>query len=216
MVIGGDPQAAALDGARLAARLCLDFANTAGWHASETPVESLADYHKLLVWARRHGVVDDVQAEALAKRAERSPDRAARALAGAVDLREAIYRAFRDVAHGGAAAPQDLAVLNRFLAEAMSHVGLVATEHGYKWEWEEAVEMEAVLWPIARAAADLLTSPLLSRVRECAGHPCGWLFLDESRNRSRRWCDMSDCGNRAKARRHYQRVREARESGGPG
>jgi len=52
---------------------------------------------------------------------------------------------------------------------------------------------------------DLLTSDRLSAVRECAADDCAWLFLDESRNRSRRWCDMKVCGNRQKARLHYHR-----------
>jgi predicted RNA-binding Zn ribbon-like protein len=62
-----------------------------------------------------------------------------------------------------------------------------------------------MLAPIVKSAADLLLSDMLDRVKQCEGDPCGWLFLDTSRNRSRRWCSMEDCGNRAKARRFYQR-----------
>ncbi|MCL4370559.1 MAG: CGNR zinc finger domain-containing protein [Chloroflexi bacterium] len=64
-----------------------------------------------------------------------------------------------------------------------------------------------MLWPVARSAGELLTSSELGRVRKCAGYPCGRLFLDTSRNQSRRWCDMKSCGNLAKARRHYARIR---------
>jgi predicted RNA-binding Zn ribbon-like protein len=84
----------------------------------------------------------------------------------------------------------------------------------FVWVWAGMSDhLTSVLWPIARSAASLLTSPQLTRVRECAGHPCGWLFLDHSKNGSRRWCDMADCGNRAKARRYRARKKEGTASG---
>ena len=70
-----------------------------------------------------------------------------------------------------------------------------------------AEELESLIWPVAKSAADLLTSERLERVRECAGGTCGWLFIDASKNHSRRWCDMRDCGNAAKAKRHYHKKR---------
>lgn len=87
----------------------------------------------------------------------------------------------------------------------MPHLGLVASPAGYRWAWHDADSLESVLWPIIGSAADLLTSPELEKVKLCAADDCGWLFIDGSRNRSRRWCDMSDCGNRAKARRYRRR-----------
>jgi predicted RNA-binding Zn ribbon-like protein len=69
-----------------------------------------------------------------------------------------------------------------------------------------------MLWPIVDAAADLLVRGEPERIKTCGSATCGWLFLDLSRNRSRRWCDMKDCGNRAKARRHYARRKETPET----
>jgi predicted RNA-binding Zn ribbon-like protein len=66
-----------------------------------------------------------------------------------------------------------------------------------------------VAWWVARSAAELLTSKELTSVRECAGYDCGRLFMDGTKNRSRRWCDMASCGNRAKGRRHYERRKAA-------
>ena len=71
----------------------------------------------------------------------------------------------------------------------------------------EGTHLDTVLWPIAKSAADLLTSDRLACVRECAAQNCGWLFMDNSPNQRRRWCNMKICGNRAKARRHYERNR---------
>jgi predicted RNA-binding Zn ribbon-like protein len=103
-------------------------------------------------------------------------------------------------------AAADLARLNAALAAALPHLRLAPRAGGYDWVWDgRGDDLASPLWPILRSAADLLASPDLARVRECDGEDCTWLFLDYSRNRSRRWCSMASCGNRAKARRHYQR-----------
>ena len=81
----------------------------------------------------------------------------------------------------------------------------------FSWTWdcnEEA--LDGVLWPVVRSAAELLTSEEAKLVRECASDTCTWLFVDRSRTHRRKWCDMAVCGNRAKARRHYQRRAQAK------
>jgi predicted RNA-binding Zn ribbon-like protein len=96
----------------------------------------------------------------------------------------------------------------------MQHARLIPGANGaLAWDWEdEGGSADLMLWPIARSAADVLTSPReLARVRQCPGAGCGWVFLDETKNRSRRWCDMDVCGNRAKARRHYARAHAGRD-----
>jgi predicted RNA-binding Zn ribbon-like protein len=85
---------------------------------------------------------------------------------------------------------------------------IVSTEEGLAWDWACAEDaLDRVLWPVVHDAAGLLTSQELKRVKKCADERCGWLFFDTSRNHSRRWCSMESCGNRAKARRHYERQR---------
>ena len=64
-----------------------------------------------------------------------------------------------------------------------------------------------LLRPVLHSALHLLSSPDLARLRECAAERCGKLYLDHTKNASRRWCDMDTCGNRAKARRHQARRR---------
>ena len=93
-----------------------------------------------------------------------------------------------------------------------THARIVSTKEGFKWDWSEELALDRMLWFIARSAADLLTSGNLDRVRQCGDEECGWLFIDTTKNRSRRWCDMTDCGNRAKARRHYSRLRASSKS----
>ena len=190
--------------------LCLDFANTAGSHASEHPSESLESYADLVAWSRQAGILSDDEAQHLLREAQRRPAEAAAVLDQARALREVIYHVFSAVAAGRAPAAADLGALNAALSVALARLCVAPTGDGFAWTWTgDANVLDRMLWPIARSAADLLTSETLPRVRECAAHPCGWLFVDMSRNHSRRWCDMQDCGNRAKARRHYQRKRAA-------
>jgi len=126
----------------------------------------------------------------------------------ALALREAVYRVFSAVAAGRRADPRDIDLVNKTVDEAQRHLRLAASKSGFAWEWygiEGALEFP--LWRVVRSAAELLVSSELERVRECSGDRCDWLFLDASKNRSRRWCDMANCGNRAKARRNYERRR---------
>ena len=197
----------------LAGNLALDFANTADWHESEQPVELLPSFSDLLIWGQQAGVLEADDAGRLLSAAEREPEAAVTIYGRAITLREAIFRIFRGVARHESAVAGDLALLNDELTQAYRHRHVAAGAKGFEWEWtDHDVALDSVLWSVADAAANLLTSPTLERVRQCAGDPCGWLFYDTSRNRSRRWCNMEGCGNRAKARRYYERQRGERPS----
>ncbi|MDD4903422.1 MAG: ABATE domain-containing protein [Candidatus Bipolaricaulis sp.] len=187
---------------------CLDFANTSGWRPDPGDEEYLRDYEDLLAWSEHAGALADREARALRRAAKASPERAKLAHRHAIALREAVYRVFSTAAAGRSADAADIDLLNRMVDEAGRHLRLAPTGVGFAWEWhgtEGALDLP--LWRLARSAADLLITPELARVRECSGLHCDWLFLDASKNRSRRWCDMANCGNRAKARRNYARRR---------
>jgi len=191
-------------------RLCLDFTNTVNWHASHHPVEELPAYTDLLAWAQKVGLVTAPEAQRLARQAARRPAEAAAVLERAHALREAIFRLLSATAHRQPVQPTDLNLINTELPISLAHSRLVPAAEGYALRWPAPASADALdrmLWPVAYSAADLLTHPeLLGRVGECADdRGCGYLFLDMTKNRSRRWCDMKDCGNRAKARRHYER-----------
>jgi len=189
--------------------LCLDFVNTASRRTPTPRRDRLGTYADLLYWSREAGALSGAQARLLAKEAGRDPARAQDVLQRARELREAIYRVFS--AHGGRRKPrsEDLDMICGWWAEAAAHRRLVSRDGGPAFEWpRDAEHLEQPLWPVAVSATELYTSsPDLSRVKECQSDNCNWLFLDVSKNRSRRWCDMRDCGNRAKARRHYERHR---------
>lgn len=195
-------------------RLCLDFTNTVGSRGVANERDRLRGYPELLWWGVRAGVLTEEERRELARRAEARPAEAEAAFRRAVELREASWRVFRALEDGARADAADLETVNREVARAMAHARLVQGAEGFVWGWDDSPEADRVLWPVARDAAELLTSPELRRVGRCAAEQCGWLYLDTSKNRSRRWCDMKDCGNRAKVRRHYRRRRAA--EGDPG
>ena len=189
---------------------CLDFVNTVSGRGRELPTERLHGYADLVAWARQSGLVEKGQAAGLARRAAAHPRQAARMLAAAVELREALFRLFSAVAARRRPPAADLSALNRWLAKSLGRLRLATTGDGIGWRWSDEPEaLDAPLWPVARSAADLLTGDDRAALRECADGGCRWLFLDRSRNHSRRWCDMKACGNRAKVRRHYRRKRRA-------
>ncbi|MEX2029451.1 MAG: ABATE domain-containing protein [Anaerolineales bacterium] len=190
--------------------LALEFANTADWHAGPAPVEFLKSYADLVAWSQRCRVVDAAERKGLVLQSKRRPGEARAVLKRAIDLREAIYRTFSAIAHQKAPRNQDMTELNLALAGSLSRLRVVSEGKQFSWEWSGGQTLDRMIGPIAQAAASLLTSPDLSRVGECADdRGCGWLFVDRSKNHSRRWCDMNGCGNRAKANRHQQRAREA-------
>ncbi len=191
---------------------CLDFANTVDWHAGPQPADRLRDYGDLLAWGEAAGLLSAGRRGDLARAAAADPAAAAAAFGRAVALREAIYRIFAALAAGQPASSEseDLAILNDALGPALAHLQIAPGAAGFTWAWRAGpADLDQVAWPVARSAGELLASDQLDRVRQCEDdRGCGYLFVDTSRNRSRRWCSMETCGNRAKARRHYRRSKK--------
>ncbi len=189
--------------------LSLDFVNTASARVEAPFKEKLFGYADLLRFAREAGAVDGPGALVLEQMAAGDPSGADAVVAAARELREAIYRVFSARGRGEPAATSDLQLISRAHAEAVAHRRLHASDDGFEFAWPDPpVSLEQVLWPVAVDATDLLVSEEIARVKECATDNCNWLFLDASKNRSRRWCEMKECGNRAKARRHYARKKK--------
>ena len=190
--------------------LCLDFANTTGWRPDPRGAEYVHDYEDLIAWAEHGGALEPGEARKLLRAAKAEPEHAQAVHRRAIALREAVYRVFSGAASGRGAAAADVDLINRSIGDAYQHLRLAPRDGAFAWEWHDAEgALELPLWRVAQSAASLLISPDLRRVRECSGENCDWLFVDESKNHSRRWCDMTTCGNRAKARRNYARRRQA-------
>jgi len=193
--------------------LCLDFCNTVGGKRGVVARENLHSYLDFLSWSQQACLVDLRTTRGLTREAASRPIEATAVLARAIELREAIYRIFLSVSLHKPASNADLVTLNGELARTHGRlrVSRLKAPPGFGWAWEaDEHALDAPLGPLARSAAELLTAPLqLQQVRQCNGENCGWLFIDSSKNHSRRWCDMGDCGNRAKVRRHRLKQRRS-------
>lgn len=186
--------------------LCIEITRTTGWKPRDRSDDDFTTYHGMLRWAVRHGIVDDATAAALDRRATRAPSEAERALARIRRLRSVLHGILSAVGRRREPERLLLAELNDRLTEAAARRRLVSEGGRFVWRWaDDPPSLDRVGRAAAISAADLLTSEILDRVKYCAADDCGWIFVDGSRNRSRRWCDMSDCGNRAKVRRYRER-----------
>ncbi len=169
-------------------RLCLDFTETLEYRSnSKKRSELLNSYSDLVSWCSQKGVLSDTEAQQLLQEATSRPKDAATVLKRAIALREAIHRVFSAAASGSQPGPDDLAVLNSEYVGALAKCGIVPTEGGFRWDWTHDEDtLDRVLWPVVKSAVDLLTSGETALVRDCASDECDSLFLDTSRNRSRR------------------------------
>ncbi|HEX2112831.1 MAG TPA: CGNR zinc finger domain-containing protein [Alphaproteobacteria bacterium] len=186
--------------------LCLDFANTLTWRGSAEPSESLRDLDALFAWAESKAGLDalrDLRAWAAAH-----PHKAQALFAEAIALRETIFRVFESVAAGAQPRDADFTALRDAIAAAPPRTRLARRNGSYGWQLAApGPSAPQLLAPVLWSAADLLLSAGRHRIRQCANEKCLWLFVDESKSGTRRWCDMSSCGNRAKAQRHYAKVK---------
>ena len=189
--------------------LSLDLVNTVDWTARGPIEDRLTDYARLTRWAEGAGGIPPRQGAQLRAQALIHPRTAERAHRDALELRWQLRRLFTAVARGERVEGSEmLEAFNASLRGALSQLQLGASPRGaraaspLRWDWQGAAErLDSLLWPVLRAAAELLTSDEASQIRECASEDCGWMYVDRSRNGLRRWCQMETCGNREKARR---------------
>jgi predicted RNA-binding Zn ribbon-like protein len=192
--------------------LALDFTNTIGGTHRAPDHEHLQTYDDIVDFAVQSSAISSGEGRRLKSEGSRHPLRAKEVLRRGIALREAMWRLFEARVGGRLIQLGDLALVNRELADALSHARVVVHENEFIWGWADELSLDRPLWPIARSAADLISSPeALAQLRECASETCEWLFLDRSRNHTRRWCDMNDCGGRAKVRR-FRAKRARRDS----
>ena len=208
--VGGDPS--------------LDLVNTVAWGEHGPRAERLTDFGRLVRWAHSAGTISATRREALLEEGARRPAAAEEALETAWRLRRVLKDLFDSVV-ADVASPSALEAMNAFLAEALDQLQLEYTDirkvgvGALDWRWRiRDGDLKALLRPTVWAAAHLLTSSETQRIRTCARHGCGWLFIDRSRNHMRRWCEMKTCGTQEKSRRRAKRRQaiaesKARESG---
>src|SRR5580658_1484112 len=185
--------------------LALDFANTVHSHGAADPGEDLETAAGLMEWAAQAGLLRSAEAHQL-RRFPADGAKFRRALA----LRALLYEIFSSAANGKKPEPEALRAFESFYQNAIRRAEFRLAADHYRLTWPAAPHpLERVLQEIVRSAASLLTSEAFTRVRQCSGETCSWLFVDTSRNGLRRWCDMKACGNRDKVRRFRRNLNEA-------
>ena len=184
--------------------LALDFLNTrTGPPGGPTEDDVLGDYGNLVAWARHVGSLSDREAGRLRRRGQRDQAGARATFDRTIRLRDALDDVFRARARARRPRAASIAALRTAEAEALARAALVPAGDSFVWSWSDDRSLARPLGPVIHAAIELLTAGPLDRVKVCAG--CQFLFVDESKNRSRRWCSMEDCGSAEKVRRFVAR-----------
>jgi len=202
----------------LGGALCLDFLNTLHDARAQDPEEELSSDADLAAWAAQAGILSAREAGRLQAGALRNyvqfkllGKKRASLRDNARALREALRQMFQRAAHDGRVGPRDVATLNLLLERFLAAGRIVRSNGDWTMSWEsQAGGEEKIFYAIVKSAAELVASGRWRAVRECASDTCTWMFLDTSKNHSRRWCEMARCGNRDKVHRFRARSRRAR------
>jgi predicted RNA-binding Zn ribbon-like protein len=216
-VVSGQPRELPIVGGHLA----LDFANTVDDPLGPARHDHVGTYPDLIRWSSRVELLQHDQVDRLLSAAAQAPRAEQTALHRAHQLRLVLNDLFGAVADGRSDVTGHWQRLRPFVTSAVAAADLASAgeadhdpggaDRRLRWTWPQGEELDAVLHPIAMAAAELLVGPDLPRIKRCAR--CPWLFVDKSRNHSRRWCDMDDCGKAEKIERYVARRAARRRSG---
>lgn len=191
---------------RVGESIAADFANTLSGSRALPTTDHVARYADLVEFAKQAGAISSAAAKRLLASAERHPAQAIDVYRRSIALREAIWRAFDRIAREREPETADLTLISAEAADAYGSARVMRDGGGYAWTWPDSDDLSRPLWPIARGAVDVLTTPEeRERLRECASDTCAWVFVDRTKNHSRRWCDMGGCGNRSKVRAFRER-----------
>jgi predicted RNA-binding Zn ribbon-like protein len=202
--VGGDP--------------ALDLVNTVDWTDRGLENDRLTDFSRLTQWAAGAGILSNNAAAALRRAAVARRREAEAAHGTALRARRVLGRLFSAMAHGepGGEALDDFNQLLGLALQSMrvAPVGARRREgQTLRLAWPDAgTSLDSIIWPVIWSAASLIVSPEAGRIRICGGADCGWMYVDRSRNRLRRWCQMATCGTREKSRRRYERLRRPARS----
>lgn len=189
--------------------LAFDFTNTASGRGTEKHVEHFRTPTDVIAWARHAKVITERDRDAALAAVARNSALGRRLLQEARDNREIIHRIGVAISQGSKPADDDIAALTAAHSRFLAAAHLTPYGEGFVWSWEaDGGVVEALLGPITLSALTLLTQQDLSRIKQCQGEHCGWLFFDTTKNKNRRWCEMEVCGNRAKQKQFAERRKQ--------
>lgn len=188
--------------------LALDFCNTSSGRGVDTHVEHFREPQNVVDWAAHARVLPPDDAKWLSAAAAHDPALGRRLFGEALALREDIYVLGSEVAAGRPAPTDKIDSVTRMHSRCLAQARLTPFRDNFLWTWAtRSAPVEAILGPISLSALTTLLQADLTRVKQCQGEKCGWLFFDATKNKLRRWCEMEVCGNRAKQKRRGAKIR---------
>jgi predicted RNA-binding Zn ribbon-like protein len=194
----------------IGSELAFDFANTCTGLDGSHYIEHLRTPAHVVAWSRHAKVLTPADGATIAESITAAPERGAELLDRALALRHVIFAIGSAIAHGRPPAEADTDALARIHAGCVARARLTPYAANFAWSWNPADGLvEAILGPVTLSALTLLAQADVSRIKQCGGEHCGWLFFDTTKNKRRRWCEMEVCGNRAKQKAHRARARAA-------
>jgi predicted RNA-binding Zn ribbon-like protein len=193
-------------------RLCLDFANTLDHRTSSQPQEKLTGFAELVAFGEQAKALSELEARELRDDTRENSREASAVFQRAVAVREVIFRILSAAANCRKVSPADVETFNTLVRRSHAQSLLLPGNEKAPWQrLDKGGNADRLIWRIVRSAVEILTSGDILRVKSCAAGDCDWLFIDSSRSRNRRWCEMKTCGSRHKARAYYQRKKADRQ-----
>jgi predicted RNA-binding Zn ribbon-like protein len=187
--------------------LAFDFANTCSGRGGPEQKEHLRAPEHVIAWSRHAKILTPADGAIAAQLLAASPELGAELLNRALALRDTVFRIGSAIAHGDRPDASDTDALARCHAACIARARLTPFQANFVWLWSPREGLvEAVLGPITLSALTMLAQADVSRIKQCSGEHCGWLFFDTTKNKRRRWCEMQVCGNRAKQKAHRARA----------
>lgn len=184
--------------------LCFDLVNTISHRKRPGAHDYIGSYTELLQWVHKTRGLPDEQLNLLKKLAAEQSGETASALTFFREVRELLYRFFSAVAARRFPGEKTCDLTNEYIRQAMRRLEFNAARFPVTLEQREAgSDLREPVWAGLRSAWDVLNSQDQTRIKECEA--CGWLFLDRTRNKGKRWCNPATCGNTDKTKRYYRR-----------
>ena len=186
--------------------LSLDFVNTVHDRHEDPLRDLLKNYLDLVTWVYFAAAINNSQKERLLQKGQENQLKANQIYRDSIQLREVFYDFIINTINRNEVPQANMQLINQWYSRASSSLELTRLDNRFVLDWKAgSFELESVLWPIIKAFVNLVISEDRNRIKQCSN--CGYLFVDNSKNKSRRWCSMEICGNRVKARRFAEKAR---------
>jgi predicted RNA-binding Zn ribbon-like protein len=186
-------------------RLCCNFVNTLYSWKKEDTNDFLTDYDTFIEWCHKLAVCDEDQLIQFRQKAIKEPNEAMITMDKIREIRLLLHQLLSAIAaKDQGKIVQFLAAINPFITDALGRITLDFSGNTFLISYpKKTIPLISPIWPVLKSLYDMLTEDQLSRIKECP--TCGWVFLDETKNGKRRWCNPLNCGTKDKMDRYTKK-----------